>query len=367
MHVQIDFPAHTEDIQLRLSKLDPIAYAKTRNYKHGAVSYLSPYISRGVLSTRQVFEYMLSKGFAWEEVEKFTQELAWRDYWQRVWIAKENEIFSDLKEPQHPIHTYEIPKAVILAQTGIKAIDNAIKTLYSKGYMHNHMRMYVASICCNIAGAHWMAPAQWMYANLLDGDLASNHLSWQWVAGTNSTKKYYANQDNINRYFNSTQKETFLDREYAALSHMHMPEILLETLPYRIESELPSLPRPVLEKYKTSLIYNYYNLDPDWHKGEDVQRILLLEPSLFKKYPVQQKNIDFMMDLAKNITGLKVFCGEFSALISELDTSKIIYKEHPLNKHYKGIEEPRDWLCNISGHFSSFFPFWKKCKKELHP
>ena len=79
-----------------------------------------------------------------------------------------------------------MPKAVVEANTTIDAIDEAINELYQNGYMHNHMRMYLASLCCNIAKCHWKHPAKWMYFYLLDGDLASNTLSWQWVAGSNS-------------------------------------------------------------------------------------------------------------------------------------------------------------------------------------
>ena len=71
------------------------------------------------------------------------QELAWRDYWQLVWINKKDQIFSDLKNDQFGIENYKIPKAIVNAQTNISAVDDAIKLLYSSGYMHNHMRMYV--------------------------------------------------------------------------------------------------------------------------------------------------------------------------------------------------------------------------------
>ena len=118
-----------------------------------------------------------------------------------VWINKKDQIFSDLKNDQLGIENYKIPKAIVNAQTNISAVDDAIKILYSSGYMHNHMRMYVASICCNIAKCHWSTPSKWLYSHLFDGDLASNSLSWQWVAGTFSNKKYYANQSNINKYF----------------------------------------------------------------------------------------------------------------------------------------------------------------------
>ena len=151
----------------------------------------------------------------WHEAEKLVQELTWRDYWQQVWIVKGDAIHTALKNSQKQISNYQIPQAIIDASTGVDAVDAAIVALYNSGYMHNHMRMYVASICCNVAKSHWLEPSRWLYANLLDGDIASNQLSWQWVAGAFSNKKYYANQDNINHFFSNSQKKTFLDIDYA--------------------------------------------------------------------------------------------------------------------------------------------------------
>lgn len=326
---------------------------------------MSPYISRGVISTRQVYRYVKALGLEWYQIEKLVQELAWRDYWQQVWIAKKDEIKTDLKHKQNPINNHEIPAAIVNAETGIEAIDKALETFYSTGYMHNHMRMYIASICCNIAQSHWLVPAKWMYSHLLDGDLASNFLSWQWVAGANSNKKYVANQKNINLFFKSDQKNTFLDIEYDAFETLEIPTVLKETVGFNLKTQLPSNSNPSLNNKQTTLIYNYYNLDPNWHKEEEVQRVFLLEPSFFEENPVSQKCLDFAIDLSKNIKDIKIYVGEFEALATEVAIDKIRFKEHPTNTHYKGIEEARDWMTSISGYFPSFFSFWKKCKKEL--
>lgn len=116
-------------------------YAKTRNFGDGAVTKLSPYISRGVISTRQVYEHIMSLGIPWKQSKKLVQELAWRDYWQQVWISKGDDINKDLKHPQIAVSNFQIPLAVVNASTGIHAIDTAIDKLYDSGYMHNHMRM----------------------------------------------------------------------------------------------------------------------------------------------------------------------------------------------------------------------------------
>lgn len=231
--------------------------------------------------------------------------------------------------------------------------------------MHNHMRMYVASVCCNIAKSHWLNPAKWLYGNLLDGDVASNHLSWQWVAGAFSNKKYYANQNNINKYFNSNQENTFLDIEYSSFENLEIPTQLKETTLLKLPNKLNDLNHSEIETNTPTLIYNYYNIDPKWHLNENYQRILLLEPSFFEKYPSSQKCIDFTLALAKNINNIKIFIGEFSELKKQLRTEQIYFKEHPTNKHYEGTKEEREWISNVKGYFPSFFSFWKKCKKEI--
>ncbi len=363
----MNFPTEIELIEKRIQEIDPIKYAATRNYSNGALTYLSPYISRGVISTRMVYNHLSTLDLTWLEIEKLVQELAWRDYWQQVWIAKGEEIYKDLKNGQAPVSSHEMPTAILTATTGIDVVDKAIKALYETGYMHNHVRMYVASICCNIAYSHWLTPARWMYAYLFDGDLASNFLSWQWIAGTFSSKKYYANQNNINTYFESSQRNTFLDVDYEDFDKMPTPEALLLTRPFFHKTILPEVKQPTLDKTKITLLYNSYNLDPYWKNGENVQRVLLLEPSHFAKNPVSQQVIDFILELAKNIYGIQVFVGEFSELHQQLHTEQIIFREHPSSRHYKGKSEPREWLTNVSVYFPSFSAFWKIAKKELNP
>jgi len=363
----INFPTDIASIQQRIKAIDPVKYAASRNYSNGSVTYLSPYISRGVISTHQVYEHIMTLDIPWQHVEKLIQELAWRDYWQQVWVAKGNEINHDLKHEQSPVSNHGIPENVVLANTGIEAVDDAIQDLYHTGYMHNHMRMYVASICCNIAHSHWLTPAKWMYSHLLDGDQASNHLSWQWVAGAFSNKKYYANQDNINKFFNTSQQNTFLDIAYEAFSELKIPIELSHTISNQLETPLPERKQPLLEKDKTTLLYNYYNLDPRWHRGENLQRILLLEPSFFRENPVSKKCIDFILELSKNIEGIHIFVGEYHELLKKISKNRLVFKEHPANRHYQGKEEQREWLSGVQGYFPSFFAFWKKCKIALKP
>ncbi|NND09208.1 MAG: deoxyribodipyrimidine photolyase [Saprospiraceae bacterium] len=359
------FPTDVEAIEQRISDIDPIRYGYSRNFADGAVTKLSPYISRGVVSTKVVFDHIRSLDLPFKKVEKLVQELAWRDYWQQVWIAKGDGINVDLKHKQEPVSNFEVPLPIMTHQTSIDVIDEAILDLYRTGYMHNHMRMYVASITCNIAQSHWLNPAQWMYAHLLDGDWASNALSWQWVAGTNAHKKYFANQQNINKYFYSNQSNTFLDVDYSYFGALPIPEHMQDTALFSLQTELPKNKKQHFQRGHKTLLYNYYNLDPYWHTDEDVQRILLLEPSFFDKYPVSPKCIGFMLELAQNISGIKIFVGKFQELAQKIGEESIVFKEHPTNAHYRGRSESRDWMFDVEGYYPSFFAFWKQCKKML--
>ncbi|MBC6410198.1 MAG: deoxyribodipyrimidine photolyase [Ekhidna sp.] len=358
------FSTDYQNILDQMDQTDPVAYGRTRNFIDGAVTKLSPYISRGVISTKQVFQSVLDRGFHPDKIEKFIQELAWRDYWQQIWIDKGDNINQDLIREQPNVHNHSVPKTLIDATTGIHAIDQSVKSFYGTGYLHNHVRMYIACIACNIGRSHWREPAKWMYYHLLDGDWASNALSWQWVSGANARKEYYANQQNINRYCHTGQKGTFMDVAYEEFYGMEIPPALRETVIPELKTPLPKKQNIQLDASCPTLIYNWYNLDPTWHQGEKANRILLLEPSVFIKYPISKNAVDFMLGLLKNIEGIKVFVGEFSDLIRKCQTDNVIYKEHPLN-NYQGVEEPRDWMFSVSGYYRSFFAFWKKCQKEL--
>lgn len=348
----------------KLKYIDPIQYGKSRNFVDGAVTYLSPYISRGVISTKQVLRYVLDRGYKIHEIESFVKELCWRDYFQRV--AQVKNVNSEIKQPQAPVSNKEIPVHVVEAATGIEGIDIAIRGLYDTGYMHNHCRMYTASLVCNVAKSHWLLPAQWMYYHLLDGDWASNSCSWQWVAGANSSKKYFADQQNINKYTGTFQTGTFLDRPYEDLETMPVPEHLKKTQKVDLSTFLPESTVLSFNPDGPVFIYNYYNLDPAWHQNEAGNRILFLDPDFFSNYPVSPACIKFMLALSKNIPGIQIFTGSMADFTSKYNPAAVFYKEHPLNNGYRGNEEPREWIAEqVSGYFPSFFAYWKQVEKQL--
>jgi len=377
---------HSEKVASLLAAIDVKRYGKTRNYVSGSVTELGPYVSRGVISTRMVWTYLLQRGHSFEEMFGFVQQLAWRDFFQRVWQGLGDGINEDIRREQEGVIHRLFPAAIAAGNTGIEGVDTGISRLKDTGYMHNHLRMYTAFLTANLAGAHWRLSAQWMYAHLLDGDWGSNALSWQWVSGTFSNKKYIANQENINRYTQTNQRGTYLDVDYESLAIAPVPDVLKK--PFTVEEVLPfadcdadalrlavakfglpmwALDNPIMGD--RLVIHNYYQLDPQFQSALPGTRLLLLEPSVFARYPIASHCVDFMLSLAKEIPNVQVFVGEFDELVGALEPFghvEIVYQEHPLNRHYRGTEIPRDWLApEVEGSFSSFFSYWKKVEKSL--
>lgn len=217
------FPPTREAALARIASVDPAEYSRSRNALNGAVTQLSPYITHGFISLPEVLEGVRLHHSVRTQ-DKFVFELGWREYFRHVWQHRGNGIFKSLHEGVLPDEAYadEIPFDILHASTGVAAIDMAVKTLYATGYLHNHARMWLASYMVHLRKVHWRAGADWMYGHLLDGDLASNHLSWQWVAGTGSHKPYLFNAENVSRYapLSWHSAGSVIDTTYEELDHL---------------------------------------------------------------------------------------------------------------------------------------------------
>ena len=218
----------------QLSKLDPVHYGRTRNYGNGSVSRLSPFIRHGVLSINEVRNAALERTANHQQTYKFIQELAWREFWQTVYRAHPEWLWQDV-EPYKTGFTAadyadELPDDICSGKTETTCINAFIQELISTGYLHNHTRMYVASYIVHFRRIKWQAGARWFLHHLLDGDLASNNFSWQWIASTFSEKPYIFNLENVNNYFggivNTSQDENqMLAASYAELSQRLFPQL----------------------------------------------------------------------------------------------------------------------------------------------
>ncbi|MEB0060253.1 MULTISPECIES: FAD-binding domain-containing protein [unclassified Variovorax] len=205
----------------RIAAVRPADYARTRNAIEGAVTQLSPYITHGLVTLPEVLARVAVR-HRLDLQHKFVFELGWREFFRHVWAQRgDDAILQSLHEGPMPADAYasELPIDIRQARTGVPAIDMAVRTLYATGMLHNHARMWLASYVVHLRKVHWRAGADWLYAHLLDGDLASNHLSWQWVAGTGSSKPYLFNAENVARYAPAGwhSEGSVIDRSYDAL------------------------------------------------------------------------------------------------------------------------------------------------------
>ncbi|MGQ9659949.1 MAG: FAD-binding domain-containing protein [Thermochromatium sp.] len=222
------FPPSATAARSRLAAVRPADYARSRNHLNGAVTGLSPYLTHGLLDLAETVAYLRAR-HRLPLTHKLVQELGWRAYFQHSWRQRGEAIFHDLHPGPLPQAAYDrtLPADLRRGATGVPVIDQAVRTLYATGYLHNHARMWLASYTVHVRKVHWRAGADWMFAHLLDGDLASNHLSWQWVAGTGSAKPYLFNAENVARYAPPEWHSagTVIDTSYAALDALaHSPQ-----------------------------------------------------------------------------------------------------------------------------------------------
>ncbi|BAB74665.1 FAD-binding domain-containing protein [Anabaena sp. FACHB-709] len=193
--------------QKALQKVNPATYAKTRNFLTGDVTRLSPYIRYGVLSLGEIRNYVLDNVKHPDDAKKLINELGWRDYWQRLYIKLGNGIWEDQEEYKTGYtpaeYASDLAADIKEGKTGLVCIDSFSRELQETGYLHNHMRMWLAAYIVHWRRIRWQEGAKWFLEHLLDGDPASNNMSWQWVASTFSQKPYFFNRENLERYTQS--------------------------------------------------------------------------------------------------------------------------------------------------------------------
>lgn len=348
-----------------IDTFDVVAYGHTRNHLTGGVSKLSPYITRGVIDLPTIRDRVLTR-YSYSEAAKFIQELAWREYFQKVWAAKGDAIFSDLRFPRTDWAHFEIIQAHLDAATGITVIDAALDELFQTGYMHNHARLWTAMLACNVGKAHWFEMGRFLYYHLLDGDLASNMLSWQWVAGTSSSKRYVANQSLINVCSANFETNTYLDHDRKQVGTGSIPAPLLAHTPFPYTMSYPNTDTINDLTLETIYVYHPWGLDPLWRAGEPGQRILVIEPRVFDRFPISPQVMDFIVTVARtHIPGIKIFVGNVESIPGITKAAAIYSKTHPTTKHWPGTTDtPRDLFPTVTGYFPSFFAFWQTCEKQ---
>ena len=189
---------------------DIVNYSSKRNYDFGPiarknVSCLSPYISHRLINEYEISKKVLSK-HPYQRVEKYIQEIYWRVYW-KGWLELRPKVWDDFVEDLSTIEESENYHLAINGQTKIECFNDWVKEIKEYNYLHNHTRMWFASIWIFTLGLPWQKGAEFFMKYLLDGDAASNTLSWRWVGGLQTKGKHYLAQTwNISKFLSKQYK-----------------------------------------------------------------------------------------------------------------------------------------------------------------
>ena len=186
-------------------------YSKLRNFDYGPdnrsnISCLSPYITHGIINEKEVIKKSLNK-FSFAKNEKFIQEVLWRTYW-KGWLELRPSVWTDflieLKKIKGDFQNNQNYKNAIDGKTNVECFNYWVNELKENNYLHNHTRMWFASIWIFTLNLPWQLGAEFFMQHLYDGDAASNTLGWRWVAGVQTQGKHYlASEWNIKKFTNN--------------------------------------------------------------------------------------------------------------------------------------------------------------------
>jgi len=358
---------HFNDAPLaaRLSAVDPAAYAGSRNHVAGAVTGLSPWITHGCIPAPELIERF---GLTGQDMLAF--QFGWRAFFQHVWSHLGDGILADIR-PGLPGIPYAdtLPADIREGRTGIPVVDRAVATLYATGTLHNHARLWLASYVVHVRKVHWRPAADWLYAHLLDGDLASNHLSWQWVAATFSSKPYLFNADNVARFAPADWHSpgTPLDTDYAALEALaRSPRAIIPFgQPEKGLTEPPRLTAPPAHL----LGADDFSLPPSdtdatlvhpWalRPGEG-PRIGVIHLPFHRRFPWSETRWAFVLPRLRAVTD-RIFVGDLRQLDGHFRAEATLNPDYREALAHLGAEltpQPR-WLPDPATLCPSFSRFW---------
>jgi deoxyribodipyrimidine photo-lyase len=217
------------DVMEHYIEKDISDYTAQRNFDLGPqnrknISCLSPYITHRLISEYEVTKKVLSK-YPYQKVEKFIQEIFWRVYW-KGWLELRPKVWTDFVEDLKNIDNSNEYEKAINGETNIDCFNDWIKELKENNYLHNHTRMWFASIWIFTLKLPWQKGAEFFLKELYDGDAASNTLSWRWVAGIQTKGKNYIAQNwNINKFTNN---------KYQNLKLNENPQPVIDQREYKI-------------------------------------------------------------------------------------------------------------------------------------
>ena len=317
------------------------SYGQLRNFDFGkkeknSVSHLSKYISHGIISEYYILKEVL-KEFKYEKVEKFIHEVFWRIYW-KGWLELRPKVWKDYVSATNEIIEPRGFSYAYSGKTNVDCFNKWMEELKNKNYLHNHTRMWFASIWIFTLKLPWELGAKLFLKYLNDGDAASNTLSWRWVAGLQTIGKHYvAKSWNIEKFTGGRFSNIILNEQAKAL----IPKVN-----YEIEEELPKYNH----KKKSNILISFENdlniLDrKDFFERYEKIIILLLDNKI-RNLELSENVLNFKSKLIDD------FCREFNGKtcikLKEFDSS--IISENNLDVIYPCVGENYDYL--------------KKCEKK---
>lgn len=358
----------------KLHSIDVATYARNRNFLNGAVTHLSPYIRHGCITLPEAFNYVKKQNAPL--ADRLLMQLAWREYWQQVWFAQGDAIFSEL-EPAKVVLGYQ-PMAddILKGKTGLPCMDAFITDLIKTGYVHNHARMWLASYIVHHRKIDWRAGADWFEAHLLDGYFASNHLSWQWVASTFSSKPYFTNKESLSRFtgeqycagclaqcpFNASYEvlsSKLFDQSISPAAKQyvitHLPKKAVSTstaMAVFVHDEMLSAANPLLEKPFPKI----FVFDPQIHGAWSLNRL------------------QFVADCLSEMKDVEVWLGDTYEVLLNRGVGRVITLETPHRRIRELLEpfvpkyEPVAKLAKVevsAQRLKRFSRYWEKVGPHL--
>jgi hypothetical protein len=312
-------------------------YSKLRNFDFGPdnrsnISCLSPYITHGIISELEIIDKSLQK-FSFTKNEKFIQEVLWRVYWKgwlelrpNVWtdyLIELSNLNNELKNDQNYLNAIE-------GKTDVECFNQWVNELKKNNYLHNHTRMWFASIWIFTLELPWHLGAEFFMQHLYDGDAASNTLGWRWVAGVQTQGKHYlASEWNIKKFTNNRFKKIKLNenappkisnKSYSIIpKEFNNPENLEEKNLLIFENNL-SIEISELQRYKFKKIYIISNKNEN-RSIKLSEKVLKFKTLLIEdqQQRLKDKSIDCeVIDISK-IKDVENYYGLYPAVGENLD------------------------------------------------
>ncbi|WP_415313397.1 FAD-binding domain-containing protein [Candidatus Pelagibacter sp. Uisw_106] len=273
-------------------------YSKLRNFDFGPdnrsnISCLSPYITHGIINELEVVDRSLKK-FSFVKNEKFIQEVLWRVYW-KGWLELRPNVWSDylieLGKVKDQFKNNQNYLDAIEGKTNVDCFNQWVIELKENNYLHNHTRMWFASIWIFTLELPWQLGAEFFLQHLYDGDTASNTLGWRWVAGVQTQGKHYlASEWNINKFTNNRFKNIKLNENAKPISSDKI---------YFVTNK--SFENSEISKDKTLLIFeNNMTFEFSDFKEHKFKKILLVSNDTNRIIKLSEKVLKFKANLLED-------------------------------------------------------------------